>query len=684
MIGGVVYPKHILVLAHRLRAWISRRAMKRGGVSRRGSALILTLVLTLSLASLATSAIYLGGNEQILAATYDHERDMRYAGEAVLAMGKSTLNFDPYAAPDTGYRVVLRDVPVMGADGQAVAGITASMYLGPTSSNTGQFGRFVSVVAVAKNRAGAQVIRRLELAQESFAKFAYWSDQESNNGQPIYFNNNDQLWGPVWSNDEIRIESGGARFHGTVGTASTISGKQYGTFDVGYSENQKPISLPSSDALSLLPGYASAAGFSFAAPNSNSVDQAAMRIEFVARPFNGGAGGVGGLPINGADDGFFRVYVSKAGPGWLRGDYSTDNCGASYIFTSTGTGLGSPARPAFVPLSEHTKPWFRAVLQQSKLYDNPSNLIGNLTSTNSGTLQKTVLAQATARCYLGGDPNLHAVSYRSTPQYATDVASTATGDPSAILLAAQHIAGDSATFFAGSATNPMGYWKTYPGAASPQVTTLWPAEAPYLFPLYRGLNPGTRGVIYVSGTTGVSGTLRGRVTIYATGSVAILRDTKYVTDPSLNNCTADMLGIISGHDIMIADNALQDPVNVSGVGYRNMDDTKDVFVQGVMMALSTAFGVENYGSGPTNANGCDLTSNGRGCLYLTGGIIQQRRGAVGQSNGTGFAKRYSYDRCALYNPPPYFPTTGRYADNRYYEMDPSGFDVAALYRSLTP
>jgi hypothetical protein len=72
---------------------------------------------------------------------------------------------------------------------------------------------------------------------------------------------------------------------------------------------------------------------------------------------------------------------------------------------------------------------------------------------------------------------------------------------------------------------------------------------------------------------------------------------------------------------------------------------------------------------------------------MLGGIIQQARGAVGQSSGgyaTGYVKRYSYDRCALYNPPPYFPTTGRYMDNRYYEIDPQGFDVAALYASLTP
>ncbi|MES2358872.1 MAG: hypothetical protein V4529_11115 [Gemmatimonadota bacterium] len=680
-----MYAKHLTQIAVKYRAWKSRRTM-RPGVERRGSALILTLVLTLSLASLATSAIYLGGNEQILANSYDQERDLRYAAEAVLAMGKSTLNFDPYAAPDSGYTTVTSNATILGADGKVVPGITVSMYLGPTSSNTGQFGRFVSVVAVAKNQSGAQVVRRLELAQESFAKFAYWSNQETNNGSIIYFNNNDQLWGPVWSNDNLNIGSGGARFHGTVGTAGAVLGAGYGTFDVGYSANQKPIALPNNTALSSLSGYASSGGFNFTAPNSNTVDKTLMRIEFVARPYNGGTGGVAGLPINGADDGFFRVYYGKTAP-WVRGDSTEANCGATYIFTTAGTALGSSARPAFVPISEDTAKWFSRALTASGRYSGggytgPS--IASLTSTTASTREKAVLSQPTARCYLGGDPNLHAASYRYDPQFKVDTAGVNTMTTAQLLALVQKVAGDSTTFYAGVTTNPMGYWKPYTGAVAPQLTALYPAEAQYLYPLYRGLNPGTKGVIYVAGTTGISGTLRGRVTLYATGNVAILRDTKYVTDPSLNNCTADMLGIISGNDILVADNAEQDPLNVYGVGYKNMDDTKDVFVQGVMMALNTAFGAENYSSGPNNANDCEGTNNGRGCLYLTGGIIQKQRGAVGLSDGTGFAKRYSYDKCALYNPPPYFPTTGRYTDNRYYEIDPAGFDVAALYNSLTP
>jgi hypothetical protein len=30
-------------------------------------------------------------------------------------------------------------------------------------------------------------------------------------------------------------------------------------------------------------------------------------------------------------------------------------------------------------------------------------------------------------------------------------------------------------------------------------------------------------------------------------------------------------------------------------------------------------------------------------------------------------------------PPPYFPTTGRYLKNRYYEIDPVGFTVAGWF-----
>ena len=80
---------------------------------------------------------------------------------------------------------------------------------------------------------------------------------------------------------------------------------------------------------------------------------------------------------------------------------------------------------------------------------------------------------------------------------------------------------------------------------------------------------------------------------------------------------------------------------------------------------------------------CGATVWGRGCLLLTGGIVQRTRGPVGTAGGTGNLKRYSFNSCALTDPPPYFPATGHFARNRFYELDPVGFNVAtwfALYQ----
>ena len=76
---------------------------------------------------------------------------------------------------------------------------------------------------------------------------------------------------------------------------------------------------------------------------------------------------------------------------------------------------------------------------------------------------------------------------------------------------------------------------------------------------------------------------------------------------------------------------------------------------------------------------CNGTNSGRGCLNLSGGVIQNTRGAVGLVDGTGYIKRYSYNACASSEPPPYFPTTGRFVRNRIYELDPKDFDVAAWF-----
>lgn len=634
---------------HRLCA---RKSLTRS--QRRGTALFMTIMLTMVLAALALAAIYSGSNAGLLTNSFDQEREFKYAAEAAIGMGMSRLNNDALALPDTGFVTLLADAPLIGADGEPLPGVTVNLYAGQTGSTSGQFGRFASVVAEAQDARGARFVRRVELAQESFAKYAYWTNRE-NNGQVIYFGGNDNLWGPVWSNDVISIHSSRATFHGDVGTAKTISGVGYGTFAKGYSMNERPISLPGNAVLTKLPGFAAVGNFSFNAPTNGDETSVRMRIEFVAVDLNGDGDSTD------VDEGFVKFYTGVPGSAnWVRGDWNgikanADNCGAAYPVTP-----GGPRK--FFPASVHNTAWFQALLVAGGMS------AARAADTSAASL-RTIMSKATARCYLGGEPQLVSVE-RNTAAFAA---------------ADKQKGGDDTTF---TATGDRGSWAQWPGAVDPRLlNTRYASQAAYLFPIDRGLNPGTKGVIYVNGTVGVSGVLRGRITLYATRIVTLLDDLRYASDPSNGRC-ADILGMISDRDIVVSNNALLSPPDIDPAGnvelWRNLDDTKDVYLHAVLMALSTSFTVQGYNQAPTNANGCEGTSNGRGCLYLMGGLIQEVRGAVGTTAGHGYIKRYSYDRCAAANPPPYFPTTGKFTDNRYYELDPVRFDVGELFRRLVP
>ena len=183
----------------------------------------------------------------------------------------------------------------------------------------------------------------------------------------------------------------------------------------------------------------------------------------------------------------------------------------------------------------------------------------------------------------------------------------------------------------------------------------------------------------------LSGRLRGRVTVAATDEIIIGDDLTYASDPGLGTC-ADILGLFSGGKVVVADNTLNAPLRpATGSNYFTYDDTKDEFIHGIVLALDI-FTVEDYASGDTKAEPCEGSLWGRGCLYLTGGIIQTTRGAVGtigSPGGTGYVKRYSYDRCGATAPPPYFPTTGHFTRGQLYLVDPAGFSVASYFDLLT-
>jgi hypothetical protein len=692
-----------------------RQPRRRGAAARvrRGSALMLVLIMTFGLAALAMSAIYLSASTGVLSRLYDREQELRYGAEAGLAMAKSHLNNDPEAMPDTGFRDITAAVgELRGADGAPLDGVTMKVYAGPTGIASREFGRFGSLIAEASDGRGGRAVRRLELAQESFARFAYFSVRETNNDRTIYFAPNDALWGPVWSNDVLHIIGWGtqkATFHGDVGTAKTIEGKRYAIFDKGYSENQKEIKLPAAQALDKLTGYASAGNLSFTAPTTGDASTVRMRLEFVPLDLNDDG------RHDDQPEGFVRIYetrdVAPGGSAWLRGDFSSRsaNCGDWH---QTGNGTWT-----FFPVAVHTAAWLDDMADaipgggnddeddeddddnNGNNGNNGNSSIANLRRTRDSLnkyfplemtpglpgvgggqpVEAAILsnpANGGARCFPGGDPHL---------------------SPLLSHIVNDRIGGDSTTFEVGNVAQ-RGEWRRWAGTVPKSVEDALVAagrnrneakeEARYLFPLYRSAaNPGFRGVIDVKGTVAVSGRLRGRLTLHSDATIVIIDDVRYTTDPATGFCN-DILGMIAEQNVVIADNALMTPQDATVGGasalWRSLDDTKDAHFQGVIMATGTSFTVERYDAGPYFATECEGSPDGRGCLYLTGGLIQDARGAVGTTAGTGFLKRYTYDKCAVKIPPPYFPTTGRFTDNRYSELDPVRFDVEKVFRSLAP
>jgi len=568
---------------------------------RRGFALITVMLVVVIVALLATSAAVIGSAHTLGNRYYDRASQLDAVALEGLELARSRINGSSSLYPAEGYATLESGVAVLDGSGNPIPGVQRWTYAGPTGSTSGQYGVFGSIVTVARDQGGGAVVRRAQVFQESFAKYAYFTDVEPSN---ISFGGGDQIFGPVHTNSDLKIYSSGATFHDEAKTAQTVKGGQYGTFKKGYVEGVARIEMPATAELTKLQSQAAAGSTSFSAPSPSGSGEAYLRIEFVAIDLNGDGS------VAGENEGFFRVYRSTDGA-WLSGDAPTSgmrnaqHCGHYHAGT-------------FVSAADHPT-------------SGPDSYVAALSSS-------------TKRCYLGGSDSI---------------------------------------FGGFTPSDGKGSWVEWPGSVHPSVSGR--PDGAYLFPLPRALNPSFKGVIYVDGKVVVSGVLRGRVTLASTSEIIIGDDLTYASDPGLGTC-ADMLGIFSGGDVVVADNAVNAPQRpASGVNYFTYDDTKDEFIHGVVLALDV-FTVEDYAGGDTRAERCEGDLWGRGCLYLTGGIIQSTRGAVGtiwSVGGTGYVKRYAYDKCGATAPPPYFPTTGHFTRGQIYQVDPAGFDVAAYFAMLT-
>ena len=687
-------------------------------VIRRGSALVLVLIMTLSLAGLAISAIYLSSSAGLLTRYYDRERDYRYAAEAALALGKSrVMNDTLLILPQDTAMVMLSAATLTDASGAAIPRIRVNLYAAYTGDTTGKWGQFVTLVAQAYDSGGTRHVRRLDLVAESFAKYAMFT-----NISPSSYNYGagEFLRGRGHSNQGWNSTGpGGPHYYDTISAVLTVSGPA--TYDKGYLQGVAPIPYPTVPKLSMLAGYATTGNMNIAPVfGTSGGSRQGTRLEFI--PIDINSNGLYEEP-----EGFFRVYdialgqdtarlradmvankssLGAASPVALTDSVLNNQCGAFYKF-------GSPGKVQFIPVASHVVGWVTDSIKASTL---PAVSVANaIKMADRSTVLKWraamvfILSQPGARCYPAGDPHL-LLTERFTDAGGTwNKSSPADSVPWGV-LGAQHYGGQDSTFsevtrdcvinpavatgrcVAGSRKD-LGAWRTWPGTAlsawpTPSSAGLTPKQAnekAYEWPMTQPYNLTSKGVIHTSGhKIYLSGVFRGDLTLYSDSGVTWVDDLTYDQDPAAPSALCrNMLGIIAGDSLMLADNSINRPREVDGgpANNRFLGPNQNFILHAILLSLRGTITTENA-SGNTALTPTSVTcptgdttgtyGTSGGCWFQTGGsIMVQVNNHYTSSANSGLREGRTLDPCQLTNKrPAFFPSTMKFKENKYYEIDP--------------
>ncbi len=643
----------------------------------RGIALLTTLLVAFAVSAIAISAAMMTLNANLIGKNSERAAIVDAAALAGLEEARSRLNTTRALYPTVGFTAIETNAAVKDASNTTIPKVTRSTYVGPSGITSGQYGVVGSIISIARDSFNNKVVRRLEVNQESFSKFAYFTNFETDTAaNTIVFGGGDQLRGPVHSNDQIKISTAlnpaVTFFDQVTSAAASIQNQGNGQFNVPPQLSVARIPMPTVADLNKLDSLAQVGTTRFAGSMAGGLGEARTRVHFLTIDLGVAFGGV---------QGFFSVYqagTAIANPEQFVSASLPLAGGASGTFLELSKNCGDAANGVFLAAFNH---------DVTSADVNHKHAVGGNTNANIKARRDSALIvsagagpgntlitnparpAAGLKCYLGGDSLL---------TYPNSGASWV----SPTIATARHPDG--------------GTWVQAPAAIQAALGAV-PAIAArndrlILFPLSRAFNVNFKGVIFVDGNVITDGVIRGRVTLAANGNIVFGSDVTYFQNPATRDCTTgDIAGYFSGKAVIVANNTLNAPQQKdedgsiqtapSGNAFRSYKTPTDETIHGFFLTLKT-FGAEENSLGTNNKehciNGGDFTA-GRGCLNTYGGIIQERRGAVGLTSGEGYIKRYQYDACGATDPPPYYPTTGIFVRNRFYELDPTRFDVAAWY-----
>lgn len=642
----------------RRRANRLKQTTARATRSRRGFALLTVLLIAVVGAVLALASGMMAMSNVLVQKSSDRAAVVDDAALSGLEIERSRLNARLDTVPLSGYTTVESNAVVPNSGGVQRTTWISRLGNSDSLSTTGEFGVQAEIVSKAVDPFGNVAIRRVQMYQESFARYASFTDiAKSTSGATLWWALGAQAQGPVHSNDTIYVWNGTpspqAIFHDKVTSAKIVKNKTSASFRKGApAENIARIPLPTNADLNTLKSIATRAGYVFT-PDVVTGDSAlaTMRIEFVAIDVNADGN------TTGADEGYFRVYKLRPA---VNPPY-----GWGYAMARTPIPV-TPFIPAGEPLPSG------GVVVDSLLYSWNCGVpvtvaarqampatFAQVASLAAGAYQVRMAAKqaafdnATSRCFLGGDERL---------------------SPNGIFRA----------------VDATGYWVarttgTVPAAVSAR------ADGAYLWPLNPSYNPNFRGVIFAEGKVAVSGTVRGRLTLASRDIMVIAHDLRQATSPAVATGTCspddDIVGLFSGSYVMYSDNTLATPqwrrTGATGSAWSNprkdFDPSAgrpDMTIHASVLALKSVV-AEN-----STAPGLSQPYVTRGTTRLIGGTIESRTGQTGTMSGAnlhGYYDDLSFNRCALKYPPPYFPTTGRWTRTQFYEVDPQSFSPSSWF-----
>lgn len=641
--------------------------MRRRVRARRGSALILVLLMTLAVAALAVAAIFMSSSASLLSRFYDKERRFAYAAQSGIDRVLSRLQLDTTFAVTSTTAISALDLTTLTtADDSSLSGVSVRVWAARTGDTTMTGPITISLLAQVSDASGTRFAKRVDVRRFHFGQWSFISNTGNASGNP--FATNSMAMGRVHANANWSTISQVA-YRDSITSTGTVGTTNAANLRTGKGENQRRIPWPHVDSVMARFFAASINGSDTLRFSVSATNPARAELVWLDLDSDG---------VAEREEGFIRIFelannwdtdrievepepLENSNSAYVEWDDQTIQyqCGAFYLRNGTWQ---------FFPVATHRATWAWNIINTA---GTPSAPLGGNANTSAGV--RAILAGPTARCFPSGSPYLVNTerftnnagtvgignSFNS-PFGADDDSPRYGGQDTTLTMTVRHCdinnAGDQC---GGGSLYTVGTWRTLSSVVGRQSL--------------RALDRGGRGaVVYFDDDLRLSGVAAGRVTVAVNnGWIRIVDHLVHAGGP---NATVDdcshLLGVVAEDYVRVQENLISHRTRVgSGSGGGSNSQVtlggSDHFpLHGAVLSLGDYFGIEGNDFRQANANvwNCDGSNHSMGCLRHSGSAAMQSTRSFSTAANRGARLLLTPDACmetSGYRPPLY-PETNRY------------------------